>query len=116
MKLILEIETTDVTVVNQAIVLLATYVSTVEPIERKAKAPTKAKEPKVIPEVKVKKETPPEAPESDVEITLVDLKERAKNKVSTSSRETVKKLISKYAEKLAEVKKADYIALYAELV
>jgi len=52
---------------------------------------------------------------TESKVTLGELKELAKTKVTTSDRETVKKIISEYAPKLAEVKPEDYAALAEKL-
>ena len=59
-------------------------------------------------------EEPEKAPTKN-EVSLGDLKETAKDAVGRSSRETVKKVISKYGSKLTEVKESDYAALASEL-
>ena len=48
-------------------------------------------------------------------ITLAELKDLAKDKVTKTDRITVKNCIGKYGEKLTEVKESDYEALKADL-
>jgi len=82
--------------------------------ESKPKVDTSPKEDKTIPESTPKSKKTPK-PEKEAVITLADLKELAKNKVATSSRDEVKKIISEFAEKLAEVKPEDYVKLAEKL-
>jgi len=82
--------------------------------ESKSKVGTSPKEDKTIPESTPKSKKTPE-PEKETAITLADLKELAKNKVTSSSRGEVKKIISEFAEKLAEVKPEDYVKLAEKL-
>lgn len=48
-------------------------------------------------------------------ITLAEVKNLAQEKAKTLDKNKVKELINKYATKLAEVKEADYEALYNDL-
>ena len=82
--------------------------------ENNSKVGTASKETKSIPKPTPKPKKAPE-PKKEVEITLADLKESAKNAVTRSSREEVKKTIGEFAEKLAEVAKADYDKLHEKL-
>lgn len=78
-----------------------------------------------IPEVKKEVVEPEKEPEpkktarkvkEPVEkVTLGDLKESAKSAVERSSREEVKKCISKYADKLSDVNESDYVELNESL-
>jgi len=80
--------------------------------------PEEPNEVEVIPEPtpKPKRASKPKAePKKETGITLADLKESAKNAVTRSSREDVKKTIGEFAEKLVEVKEADYGKLYKKL-
>lgn len=78
----------------------------VEETEKKKTTPTIPKE---------KKAVEPKSEPQKSEIKLADLKESAKNAVTRSSREDVKKTISEFAEKLAEVNETDYGKLYKKL-
>ena len=49
------------------------------------------------------------------EITLTDLKERARERADTTSREKVREVISKFASKLTEVSESDYGKVYHAL-
>lgn len=72
---------------------------------------------KLVEDKTPKKNTEPKPePKKAVEaIKLADLKEAAKNAVTRSSREDVKKTIGEFAEKLAEVDEADYGKVYKKL-
>jgi hypothetical protein len=52
---------------------------------------------------------------SPKKVTLQEVKDLAKNMVTKTSREDVKKVISEFGEKLTEVKESDYDALVAKL-
>lgn len=126
MKITLEIETTSFENLNEAGMLIDTFIeqhdrstqsNTVkaeEPKEEKT-TPTIPKEEKAPEEPKKTRTKKPKAEPKDVAITLADLKESAKNAVSRSSREDVKKTIAEFADKLAEVAEADYGKLYKKL-
>lgn len=74
----------------------------------------KPEETKSIPKpTPASKNTP--KPKDEIAVSLEILKDSAKNAVTRSSREDVKKAIGEFAEKLAEVKKADYAKLYENL-
>ena len=79
--------------------------------EKEESIPKPTPKPKSAPKPKPE----PKKEETKPSITLADLKESAKNAVSRTSREDVKKVISEFAEKLAEVAEADYGKLYKEL-
>ena len=128
MKIVLEIETRDGYSLNEAQKLINSLINgdvTTKVEEKQVEAtpttPEKPVEPKTTP--KPRKTTP--KPKKDVEkpveetkdagISLADLKEKAKNKVGETDRETVKSIISKYAPKLAEVDEKDFGKLYKEL-
>ena len=82
--------------------------------ESKSKVGTEPKEDKTIPKPTPKPKSEPK-PKVEATIKLADLKESAKNAVTRSSREDVKKTISEFAEKLAEVAEADFGKLYKKL-
>jgi hypothetical protein len=74
--------------------------------EKEVVEPEKEPEPKKVTR-KVK--------EAVEKVTLGDLKESAKNAVERSSREAVKACISKFADKLSDVKESDYVELNESL-
>lgn len=51
---------------------------------------------------------------STVSLTLSDIKTKAQELVTKVSRDAVKNMINKYADKISEVKESDYVALMAD--
>ena len=117
MKIIFNTE--DKEQVQEVAQLLSTMGVTINPIgveepKTKKATPSVPKEEKPVEEPK---KTPTKKPVGKAKsgITLANLKESAKNAVTRSSREDVKKAIGNYAEKLAEVSEEDYGKLYKVL-
>ena len=114
MKLNFTIETTNQTELQDTITLLSTMLlsTPTKPVEEKTT-------PKATPSTPKKKKavTKPVEPteEKAKDITLGDLKDIAQAAVAKSSREDVKKVISKYGEKLSAVDARMYNELATEL-
>jgi len=95
---------------NMGMVKVGRLETPVTPVEDKT--PEKNSKPKPTPKKAVE---PKSEPKQEAGIKLADLKESAKNAVTRSSREDVKKTIAEFAEKLAEVDETDYGKLYKKL-
>lgn len=109
-------------VVNLLQMLINTKNIAVKPTETVVEATKDENPTPTIPEPEKEPEKPKRAPRKKAEpkpeksdVTLADLKELARAKVEVSSREEVKTIISKYAEKLAEVNESDYASLAKDL-
>ena len=108
----------------KVLAFLATDLSTTTPkaipeATPTAKKPAKAKPaPKKVTKEEVapepKEEVAPE-PAKDVEVTLGELKTEAKAAVGRTDVNAVKKCISRYGQKLAEVTENNYANLFADL-
>lgn len=129
MKITLEIETTDIEQITEAVNFLTTLalkdVTDIAKIQTETGVedtnPPKQDE---IPteDKKVRKRAPRAKKEKVVEeakeetgITLTALKDRAKEKAQSAGRDKVKECISEFAPKLSEVNEADYGKLYKKL-
>jgi hypothetical protein len=78
-------------------------------------SPEPKKTVKAKPTQKAKPEVVPEKEEPKSSITISTLKDSAKEAVLRVDRAKVKEIISEFAEKLTEVKEADYGKLYKKL-
>ena len=110
MKITIELETTNKANLEEVANFIAKLISeTTHKRTETAQKSTKAPQP--IPEVTPEVKTPSELTGTSLE----ELKNIAKLAVEKSDRLVVKTIISKYADKLAEVKEADYTKLFEEL-
>lgn len=117
MKILIEVDTTNLENIGEALMLLNKYAdSFTSPESKQAVKRTETvveatkKENEGVDKGEDKKE-PEEAPT----VTLAELKDLAKKKSDSDGRDVVKGIIGKYADKLANVKAEDYTALAKDL-
>ena len=115
MKITVEIDTKNKSSVQDGINFLRSLIGEAHSVTETAPEPTKKQ--KTTPSKAKVEKAPEEAPtqEAKSSITIDVLKDSAKNAVTKTDRTKVKEVINEFAEKLAEVKEADYGKLYKKL-